>query len=278
MDLMIIYYDQSLIQEHKEGKEMDLPDIIYHKSPPLAFITLNRAETRNAFTREMMDSLYRALDDARKDPEIKVIILGGRGEAFCAGANIKDMAEGKFTAWDMKHFLWDHVQRIPLLLEEVDKPVIASIGGPAYGAGFDLALACDLRIASEKATFCSAFIRIGLVPGDGGVYFLPRLVGLSKALEILMTGRVIKMDEALRIGLADRVVPAEDLEQETKSYAMEMAEWPLEPLSAIKRSVYSGLRSDLRGHLDSISSQQALLTQTEEHREAVKKLVEPETK
>ncbi len=257
---------------------MNLPDIIYHKSPPLAFITLNRAETRNAFTREMMDSLFRALSDAKEDPEIKVIILSGRGEAFCAGANIKDMAEGKFAAWDMKHFLRDYVQRIPLLLEDVDKPVIASIGGPAYGAGFDLALACDLRIASINATFCSAFIRIGLVPGDGGIYFLPRLVGLSKALEILMTGKVIRMEEALRMGLADRVVPAENLEEETRNYAMEMAKWPLEALMAIKRSVYSGLKSDLRGHLDSISSQQALLTQTEEHREAVKKLVASEIK
>jgi enoyl-CoA hydratase/carnithine racemase len=271
---MIIYYEQSLIQEHKEGTQMDLPDIIYHKSPPLAFITLNRAETRNAFTHEMIDSLCRAFGDAREDFGIKVIILSGQGEAFCAGGNIKDMAEGKFTAWDMKHFLWDHVQRIPLLLEDVDKPVIASIGGPAYGAGFDLALACDLRIASENATFCSAFIRIGLVPGNGGTYFLPRLVGLSKALEILMTGRVIKMEEAFRVGLADRVVPAENLEEETKSYAMEMAKWPLEPLRAVKRSVYSSLKSDLRGHLDSISAQQALLTQTEEHREAVRKLIE----
>lgn len=257
---------------------MDMADIIYHKLAPLAFITLNRAETRNAFTKEMVDSLCRALMDAKEDPGIKVIILSGQGEAFSAGGNIKDMAEGKFAAWDMKHFLWGHVQRIPLLLEDVDKPVIASIGGPAYGAGFDLALACDLRIASEKATFCSAFIRIGLIPGNGGLYFLPRLTGLSKALEILMTGRVIKMDEALRIGLVDRVVRPENLEDETKNYAMEMAKWPLEPLRAIKRSVYSGLKSDLRGHLDYISSQQALLTQTEEHRDAVRKLVESEIK
>lgn len=257
---------------------MELPDITYHKSAPLAYITLNKAETRNAFTREMMDSLYQALVDAKDDPEMKVIILSGQGEAFCAGANIKDMAQGKFAAWDMKRFLWEHVQRIPLLLEDVDKPVIGCIGGPAYGAGFDLALACDVRIASEKATFCSAFIRLGLVPGDGGIYFLPRLVGVSKAMDILLTGRVIKMDEALRIGLADRVVPAENLEAETKNYAMEMAQWPLEPLRAIKRAMYTALECNLRGHLDYISSQQALLTQTEEHREAVKKLVESENR
>ena len=260
------------------GKQMDLPDIIFHKSTPLAFITLDKAETRNAFTQEMVDSLCRALMDAKDDPGIKVIILTGRGEAFCAGANVKEMAEGKFTAWDMKSFLREHVQRIPLLLEDMDKPVIASVGGPAYGAGFDLALACDLRIASEKASFCSAFIRIGLVPGNGGIYFLPKLVGLSKALDILLTGRVIKMDEALKIGLVERVVSPENLEAETKKYAMEIAKWPLEPLRAIKRGVYSGLKSDLRGHLESISSQQALLTQTREHREAVKRLAESDNK
>ena len=257
---------------------MDLPDLIYHKSPPLAFITLNRAETRNALTQEMVDSLCRALMDARDDPAIRVIIIRGRGQAFCAGANIKEMAEGKLMAWDMKRFLREHVQRIPLMLEDLDKPVIASVGGPAYGAGFDLALACDLRIASEKASFCSAFIRIGLIPGNGGVYFLPKLVGVSKALDILLTGRVIKMDEALRIGLVERVVSPENLEAETKRYAMEIAKWPLEPLKSIKSSVYSGLKSDLRGHLESISSQQALLTQTQEHREAVKKLVKSDNK
>jgi enoyl-CoA hydratase/carnithine racemase len=253
---------------------MELPDIIYQKSAPLAFISLNRPEIRNAFTYPMMDSLCRALKDAKKDPDIKVIILGGEGEVFCAGGNIKDMAEGKLASWNMKRYLWDHVQRVPLLLEDVDKPVIASIDGPAYGGGFDLALACDLRIASERATFCSTFVRIGLAPGDGGAYFLPRLTGLNKALEILLTGRVIKMEEALRIGLVDRVVPVEKLSEETKNYAMEIARWPLASLRAIKRAVYDGLKSDLRGHLDYVSSQLALLAETEEHRKAVRKLVE----
>ncbi|OPX36473.1 MAG: hypothetical protein B1H12_07005 [Desulfobacteraceae bacterium 4484_190.2] len=252
---------------------MDLPDIIYRKSPPLAFISLNRTATRNAFTYPMMESLCKALKDAKNDPEIKVIILSGEGEAFSAGGNVKDMAEGKLASWDMKSYLWDHVQRTALVLEDMDKPVIASIDGPAFGGGFDLAVLCDLRIASESATFCSSFVRIGLAPGNGGSYFLPRLVGLSKALEILLSGRVIKMDEALRIGLVDRVVPKEELRKETEKYAMEIARRPLASLRMIKRAVYNGLRSDLRGHLDYVSSQLALLTLTEEHREAVRGFV-----
>lgn len=253
---------------------MELTDIIYRKTAALAFISLKRPETRNTFTVPMIDSLCLALKDARQDPDIKAIILGGEGEGFSAGGNIKDMADGKLASWNMKRYLWDHVQRIPLILEDVDKPVIASIHGPAFGGGFDLALACDLRIASEQATFCSTFVHLGLAPGNGGAYFLPRLVGLSKALEILMTGRVVEMDEALRIGLVDRVVPREKLLDETENYAMEVAQWSITSMKAIKRAVYNGLNSDLRTHLDYISSQLALLTQTEEHQEAVRRFVE----
>jgi enoyl-CoA hydratase/carnithine racemase len=250
---------------------MELADILYKKKAPMAFVSLNRPETKNTFTVPMIDSICWAIKDAKEDPDIKVIVLSGEGEAFSAGGNIKDMAEGKLASWDMKRYLWDHVQRIPLLLEDVDKPVIASIHGPAYGGGFDLALACDLRIASEQATFCSTFVHLALAPGNGGAYFLPRLVGVSKALEILMTGRVVEMDEALRIGLVNRVVPKEELIEETKKFAMDVVQWPTAAVRAIKRAVYYGLNSDLRGHLDYVSSQLALLTQTKEHQEAVKK-------
>lgn len=253
---------------------MHLPDIIFRKSPPLASISMNRPETKNAFTLEMMDSICQALKESKADPDVKVIILTGEGGAFSAGGNVKDMAEGRYTSWDMKNFLWDHLQRVPLLLEDVDKPVIAAIDGPAFGGAFDLTLACDFRVASERATFSSTFVRIGLAPGDGGAYFLPRIVGLSKALRILLKGGVIKTEEALNLGLVDKVVPVEGFTASVNDYALEMAQWPLPALRAIKRAVYQGLGSDLRGHLDYISSQQALLSETEEHREALKKILE----
>ena len=253
---------------------MDRPEILYRKSPPLAFISMNRPDTKNAFTYAMMDGICKALIEAKDDPDIRVIILTGEGGAFSAGGNVKEMADGKVVSWNMKHYLWDHIQRVPLLLEDVDKPVIAAIDGPAYGGGFDMALACDLRVASDRATFCSTFVRIGLAPGDGGAYFLPRLVGLSKALEILFTGRIIKMDEAMELGLVERVVPVDRFLEEVRTYAMEIAQWPLAALRAIKRAVYDGLNSNLRGHLDYVSSQLALLSETEEHREAIRKLVE----
>jgi len=234
---------------------------------------MNRPDIKNAFTYDMMDGICKALIEAKDDPDIRVIILTGEGGAFSAGGNVKEMADGKVVSWDMKSYLWDHIQRVPLLLEDVDKPVIAAIDGPAYGGGFDMALACDLRLASDRATFCSTFVRIGLAPGDGGAYFLPRLVGLNKALEILFTGRVIKMDEAMELGLVERVVPVEGFPEEVRTYAMEIAQWPLAALRAIKRAVYNGLNSNLRGHLDFVSSHLALLSETEEHRKAMKKLV-----
>jgi enoyl-CoA hydratase/carnithine racemase len=235
---------------------------------------MNRPETKNVFTPEMMDSICQALKEAKADPDVKVIILTGENEAFSAGGNVKEMAEGKYTSWDMKDFLWDHLQRVPLLLEDVDKPVIAAIDGPAYGGGFDMALACDLRVASERAIISSTFVRIGLAPGDGGAYFLPRIVGLSKALDILLRGRVIDMEEAIKLGLVDKVVPVEGFSESVRDYALEIAKWPLTSLRAVKRAVYQGLTSDLRGHLDYMSSQLALLSETEEHREAVKRILE----
>lgn len=256
---------------------MEYTDIIYKKTDPLAVISLNRPETLNVFTDRMMDSLCMALKDAKDDPAIGVIVLKGEGKAFSSGGNVREMHEGRLASWDMKQHLWDHVQRVALCLEDIDKPVIASIDGPAFGGGFDLALACDLRIASAQATFCATFARIGLAPGNGGAWFLPRIIGQSKALEILLTSRVVDADEALTIGLVDRMVPREELAEATTTYAMGIACWPMASVRAIKRAVYNGLKSDLRGHMDYMSSQLALLTRTDEHREAVKRFVEKDT-
>ena len=248
---------------------MEFLDIVYTKSNAIASISLNRPDTRNAFTYPMAESLYKAFHDAQSDERIKVIILSGQGHAFCSGGNVKDMADGKLTSWDMKHFLWDHVQRLLLLMQGVDKPILAAIDGPAHGGGFDLAMACDLRIASERATFCATYVKIGLAPGNGSAYFLPRCIGTTRALDILLTGRVVKMKEAMDLGLVQTVVPPEHLLEDAFKYAGQMTKWSLESLKAVKRAVYHGLHSDLRSHLDYMSSQLALLTQTPEHRRAV---------
>ncbi|MFZ0447605.1 MAG: enoyl-CoA hydratase/isomerase family protein [Desulfatiglandaceae bacterium] len=253
---------------------MELPDIIYQKSDAVASISLNRPETRNAFTLPMLDSLTTALSDAQRDERIRVIVLSGQGNAFCSGGNIKDMASGKLTSWDMKRFLWEHVQRIPLLMEDLDKPVIGAIDGPAHGGGFDLAMACDLRVATDRATFCAAYVRIGLAPGNGSAYYLTRCLGVSRALDLLLTGRVMEMREALDLGLVQKTVQPENFQEEINAYAAQMTRWPLQSLKAVKRAVRNGLCSDLRSHLDYMSSQLALLSQTPEHMEAIRKLTQ----
>jgi len=256
----------------KEALSMEFKDFIYEKAEPLAYLYLNRPDMKNAFTTPMLDGLYEALQDASRDSKIKVIIIKGKGEAFCAGADIKDMISGKLRSWGMKTYLATKVQRIPLLLEQMDKPVLASVDGPAYGGGFDLALACDLRIASDRARFCSTVVRIGLAPGGGGAYYLPRLIGISRALELLLTGKELNAQEALELGIVDRIVPAARLHEETEAFAMELAQWPLPSLRATKKALYYGLASDLKGHLDYMSSQLALLTETEEHQQCVRKI------
>lgn len=252
---------------------MQLPHIIYSKSDGIASIQLDRPDTLNAFTYEMAESLFKAFHDARSDPGVKVIMLSGKGDAFCSGGNIKDMAEGKLASWDMKRFLWEHVQPLTLLMQDIDKPILAAIDGPAHGGGFDLALTCDLRIASERATFCATYVKIGLAPGNGSAYFLTRCVGTTRALDILLTGRVVDMKEALDLGLVQAVVPPDHLLEDAFAYAKKMTRWPLESLRAVKRAVSHGLHSDLRSHLDYMSSQLALLTQTPEHRKAVEEFV-----
>jgi len=252
---------------------MEFIDILYQVEAPLAMITLNRPEIKNAFTLPMMESMELALRRAVADEQVKVIVITGAGGSFCSGGNVKDMAAGRLQSWEMKRYLWDHVQRIPLLLEEVDKPVIAAIDGVAFGGGFDLALACDFRFATDRSAFCSTFVRIGLAPGDGGACFLPRMLGRAKALDILLTGRVVRMDEALNLGLVDRVVAPEFLLPEVRKYAGEIGQWSLPAIRAIKRAVNQGEKSDLRSHLDYVSSQLALLSEMPEHLEAVNKLV-----
>ncbi|MFZ5645838.1 MAG: enoyl-CoA hydratase/isomerase family protein [Bacillota bacterium] len=264
---------------------MELKDILYTKVAGIAYITLNRPESFNAFSVDMLKGWASALLDAGADDEVNVIVVTGAGKAFCSGGDVKAMQAGKgflhredetgqLGPMDYKKSLWDLIHRIPLILENLDKPVIASINGPATGAGLDMALMCDLRIASDQAKFAESYIRMALVPGDGGAFLLPRLVGLPKALELLWTGDIIDAEEALRIGLVNRVVPAGQLEQATVEMARRLAQGPQLAIRMIKRLVYQGLKSDLRTALDTVSSHMAIITGTEDHKEAAKAFFE----
>ena len=253
---------------------MSQAHVLYEIRDHIAIITLNRPQFKNAFSPEMITLWNQSLVDARADDEARVIVLTGKGDTFCSGGDIREMAEGKLRSWDMKNFLWEGVHRIALTLEDLDKPVIAAINGAAMGAGMDMALMCDLRVCSDKARLAESYITLGLVPGDGGAYFLPRLVGVSKALELLFTGDHVGPKEALQLGLVNRVVPHERLMEETLALAEKIASRSPLAIRMMKRAVYQAHTSTLRTHLDYISSQVALLSETSDHREAARAFLE----
>lgn len=250
------------------------PHVLYQVEGPIAWILLNRPEVKNTFSEEMITLWREFLERARTDEQVRVVVVTGKGEAFCSGGDIRDMAGGKLRLWEMKRFLWEGVHRIALTLEDLDKPVIAAINGAAMGAGLDMAMMCDLRICSERAKLSESYILLGLVPGDGGAYLLPKLVGLGKALELLLTGDVISPEEALRIGLVNQVVPHDRLMEEAKRLAEKIASRPPLAVRMMKRAVYQAQSSTLRSHLDYISSQLALLSETRDHQEAARAFVE----
>lgn len=253
---------------------MSEPHALYTTSGHIAVITLNRPKAKNAFSPEMISLWRQHLERAKNDDTIRVIVVTGKGDTFCSGGDIRDMVEGKLKSWDMKRFLWDGVHRIVLALEDLDKPVIAAINGAAMGAGMDMAIMCDLRVCSDAAKLAESYIMLGLVPGDGGAYFLPRLVGVSKGLELLLTGDVINPEEALRLGIVNRVVPHENLMEETMKLAERIAAKPPLAVRMMKRAVYQGRTSTLRAHLDYISSQISLLSETQDHLEAATAFLE----
>lgn len=236
----------------------------------IATITLNRPERMNAFTWEMIDAWADALVECRSNDAVSVVIVTGAGKAFCSGGDIGEMRKrGDRTPLERKAELESHVHKIPLALEALDKPVIAAINGAATGAGLDLALMTDLRLAAESARLGETYVKVGLVPGAGGAWFLPRLVGTAKALELFWTGDIIDAREAERIGLVNKVVPDAELMSVTRALAEKIAAGPPLSVRLVKRAVREGLRSDLRTSLDLISSHYAVAATSADHREAV---------
>jgi enoyl-CoA hydratase/carnithine racemase len=247
----------------------------YETADGIATITLNRPERMNAFTWDMVDAWAAALSEAQRDDGVSVIIVTGAGKAFCSGGDIQGMGERKErTPLQRKHELAGHVHRIPLALESIDKPVIAAVNGAATGAGLDLALQCDLRYAAESARLGETYIRVGLVPGAGGTWFLPRLVGTAKALELFWTGELISAQEAERIGMVNKVLPDDQLLPQVRDLAARIARAPQLSVRFIKRAVYQGTRIDLRTSLDLISSHYAVVSSSDDHKEAVQAYIE----
>src|SRR4249920_2819984 len=246
-----------------------MSDLLYEVKDKVATITLNRPDKLNAFTGDMIEAWARSLGEAQRDDSVNVVIVTGAGRAFCSGGDVGRMRSGEPTALDGKNSLWEGVHRVPKQLEQMDKPVIAMVNGLAVGAGMGMCVMCDIRVAAESARFSTGYVKVGLVPGDGDTYFLPRLVGAAKALELLWTGDFLDAPEALRLGIVNRVVPPAELRPATEALARRIADGPQVAIRMMKRLVYQSARLDLRTHLDLVSSHMAIVRQTADHAEGV---------
>jgi 2-(1,2-epoxy-1,2-dihydrophenyl)acetyl-CoA isomerase len=233
----------------------------------VATITLNRPEKLNALIGTMREDLLDTLRACENDADVRVVVITGAGRAFCAGGDVEFMS-GLQQSGDLAAFraLLDAGQEVVLQIASMAKPVIASVNGVAAGAGCNLALACDYRIASDQAKLSESFIRIGLHPDWGGTWLLPRLVGRSRALELCATGRAVASAEALAIGMIDRVVPAAELAAETEKLARAFAAASPVALGGIKRALEASERNDLRTQLELEAEHQMECFQSDEAR------------
>jgi enoyl-CoA hydratase/carnithine racemase len=246
-----------------------MADLEYTVKDRIGTILLNRPGMKNAFTLGMIDEWAGALRSARTDPEVRVVVITGAGDAFCSGVDLGEFTAEATGPFPLKSVLTDRIHRVAYALEDLDKPVIAAVNGTAVGAGMDMALMCDIRLLARSARLSEGYIRVGLVPGDGGCYYLPRLVGMAKALELLWTGDFLDADEALSLGLANHVYPDEDFVAAWRAFARRLADQPPINVQMIKRAAYQSARTDLRTALDLISSHMAIVHSTQDSAEAM---------
>ena len=246
-----------------------MADLEYTVEDGVGTILLNRPAKKNAFTMEMIDAWAQALVSARTDDDVRVIVVTGAGDAFCSGVDLGGFDRGERSPLDRKRVLTDRIHRIAYALEDLDKPVIAAVNGVAVGAGMDMALMCDIRLAAASVRLSEGYIRVGLVPGDGGAYFLPRLVGTAKALELLWTGDFIDAAEAQRLGIVSHVYDDAEFREKAGAFAARIAAAPPINAAMIKRAVYQSARADLRTALDLISSHMAVVQSTHDSQEAM---------
>lgn len=243
--------------------------------------TMNQPETRNALTgNTAIEEIVQLCADIRQDAGVKVLILTAAGPIFSSGGNVKDMRRFFDDALTPERICEEYrqgIQRIPLALHGLDVPVICAVNGPAIGAGLDIACMCDIRIAADTATFAESFVRVGIVPGDGGAWLLPRAVGAAKAAEMAFTGDPISAQEALACGLVSQVVAPEALMDAARTLAGRIARNPGGVLRMTKKLLREGVHNTLESVLETSAAYQALAHLGPDHREAVRAFIEKRT-
>ncbi len=254
--------------------------ILQSHDGPILTITLNMAEKRNPISDVgVIDAMIAAFEAADRDMSVRCVILTGAGTAFSAGGDLKQMRPDSgglrsgLPAETRRNYKYG-IQRLPLMFQALEVPVVAAVNGHAIGAGLDLATMCDFRVAARSAKFAESFVKLGIIPGDGGAWLLPRIVGFSKATELALTGETIDAEEALRIGLVSRVVDDADLMAEARRVADKIAVNPPHAVRMTKRLLREGQTADLKNILEMSAAMQSLAHATKDNDEAITAFLE----
>ncbi|NPA24281.1 MAG: 3-hxdroxyacyl-CoA dehydrogenase [Deltaproteobacteria bacterium] len=260
------------------NQEKSYRDLQIEKNDAIAWVTLDRPQFSNAFSDEMISDLCAALREIDWDEDIRVIVITGAGKHFCAGGDIKAMEEktGMFAGdpEQLRRRYTKGIQQIPLTMENLQTPIIAMVNGAAIGAGCDLACMCDIRIGCQYARFGETFAKLALVPGDGGTFFLQRVVGYAKAMELSLTGRIVEPDEALQLGLLNQLVDRNELKETTENLAAMIAANSPVAVAMIKKAIRNARTAEIHGHLDLLAAFQGITQRTNDHFEGIRALKE----
>jgi len=245
-------------------------ELRFERADGVATITLNRPEALNAFSNGMLADWATALDECQADDAVAAVVVTGAGRAFCAGGDISTLGavEGN-AALHIGDYLRTHVHPVARAVTALQKPYLCAVNGAATGAGMDMALMADIRWAGRRALFCESYVKVGLIPGDGGAFLLPRLVGMSKALELLWTGEFIDAERAEQLGIVSRVCDDDTLVDELHEFAARLAAGPRVAIRLIKQVARQSQGTDLLGALDLVTGPMGAAFNTADHLEAV---------
>ena len=256
--------------------------LLIEQDGPIRTVTLNQPERRNPISDQaMVDALCEAMADADADIGVRVVILTGAGTAFSSGGDLKQMKSGAglragLPAQTRRNYKTG-IQRLPLAFQALEVPVVAAVNGPAIGAGLDLATMCDIRIAAESAKFAESFVKLGIIPGDGGAWLLPRIVGFSRATELALTGEMFDARTALEYGLVSHVVPDAELMAKAREVAGKIAANPPHAVRMTKRLLREGQTAGLANILEMSAAMQSLAHATRDNDEAIDAFIEKRT-
>lgn len=255
-----------------------MPSVSYEKTGRIVRLVLNRPDTRNALSKDVIEDLVDGLNKANDDKDVNVAIIFGAGKGFSSGGNLQELramtTTDNLSPQGIADWYTSGIQRIPLTIDALDIVTIAAVHGHAIGAGCDLAAMCDLRIAADTASFAESFLRVGLIPGDGGAWFLPRIIGVARAKEMLLTANPVNAAKALQWGLVSDVVTEEELDNAAMAMAKNIAGLPPVGIRKAKQLIRKTVTDSLADSLDMAALMQADLQQLDDHLEAIDSILE----